>query len=455
MVSKQSLLRYSHYRSASRGVWAKRHAVHLLLFIYCLMLIEGVLRKWVVPQLATPLFFLRDPFVVYLYFHAARHRLFASKRYFRWWLLFGIVSSVTGLVGYIGTDAALEAWMLGVRGYWIYVPLGFVAASVLTRNDCIRFIYLNLLIAIPYSFLVIVQYQSPGNSFVNKLIAEDSVGVGLGADVIRPAGLFTWTGQNVGFTAFVVANFVAAILMGFERNWKKLTLGVSAIAICSMAVLTGSRSIYFLVAGILSATTLAAFMVRPTQKTVTAAIAILAIAGFSFWLLQNRYPDMYEAMLIRLDRAEASEGSIFGRASSGATNFVDPLLTAPVMGHGIGRGTPSISAYLGEANLALGESDLSRNVNELGPAIGLWLVGLRYMFAFVLISLAFRAARLGDRWVLPFAGLAAIQIGVGQWTHSSANAFLPWLAVGLVLAALGSAQKLPFRQGNVIRRTRI
>src|SRR5947208_15515027 len=54
--------------------------IRFLLWTYLVLLIfEGSLRKWVVPQLSNPLLIIRDPVVIAIYILALRARVFASN----------------------------------------------------------------------------------------------------------------------------------------------------------------------------------------------------------------------------------------------------------------------------------------------------------------------------------------------------------------------------------------
>jgi hypothetical protein len=137
----------------------------------------------------------------------------------------------------------------------------------------------------------------------------------------------------------------------------------------------------------------------------------------------------------RFAEAEAVEGSIWQRALNTVLVFVDPLFTAPLLGHGIGVGAPGITGYLGLPPLLYGEEDLQRNVNELGVLLGLPFIALRFGTAVWLVGASIELARRQTLMALPLAGYAALPIAIGSITNSPLNAFLPWLLVGLMLSA--------------------
>lgn len=413
----------------------RRQIVDLVLVVYVLSLVEGPLRKWFLPGLATPLYFLRDPVLIVLYAYAFRHGFMLRGSLARVWLGFAAITTVVGLIPFIIYGIDLRAWILGARSYWVYLPMAFVVANAFRRADLERFIRWNVGLAVPYAMLVVYQYKSPAGAWINKSIGEDSEAVALALGLHRPNGLFTFTGQNVGFTAFLIANYVAFLFLArWRRGSELLLLAVGVPAVASLAVLTGSRAIYFQAAVILLVTLVGSTMARPSRAVMTRNGLVLALVIIAALMFTTTYQDMYRAMELRVDRAEQAEGPIWERALGGVTGFAGPLAQdAPLLGYGIGTGTPAVSRFLKSRHLRYGEGDLMRSTNELGYFLGFFFIALRWFTAGLVVWLAYLVARRGYPVALPLAGYAAVQIAVGAITHSPMNAFVPWLVVGLML----------------------
>jgi len=413
----------------------RRFVVRAVFFIFILSLIEGPLRKWFLPGLAGPLTLLRDPFVIMLYAYCLVHGLMRTRGLAGIWLSFAFLTSLIGGFQYILAGLPAFGWALGVRTYWLYMPLAFVVAKSFRREDVHRFLKLCLWIAIPYALLVAAQYDAPARAFLNRGVGGDEEGaVGLGRDIVRPFGLFTYTGPNVQYTAFTIAAFVAFYVgnVPIRRRW--LFLLVSGAAVGTMSVLTGSRSIYFLAAMILGLTLIGMFSARMTRTNLKRALGIVSFAGLAAALFVFVFPDMLDAMANRFDRAARSEGSIWNRAFGGLIRWIDPLFTAPIFGMGIGAGAPGVARMLGLPPLIYGESDLQRNVNELGLIMGSAMLALRFGLAAWIVWIAFRLARRGEVLALPLAGFAFFPFLMGQITHSPLNAFSVWLAAGVIFS---------------------
>ena len=156
----------------------------------------------------------------------------------------------------------------------------------------------------------------------------------------------------------------------------------------------------------------------------------LVFASVIFYML---FPDMFSAMRLRFDRAALVEGSLWNRVWSGLSGWTKTLMTAPLLGYGIGAGAPGVSKFLGLQSLIYGEGDLQRNLNELGLLFGVIFLMLRWFTAAWVLRLAFTLARRGWFITLPLAGFVAHPLAIGQITHSPLNAFLPWLTIGIIM----------------------
>lgn len=419
--------------NARRAEAHRRVAVWGVFAIYLLSMLEGPLRKWLLPELSSPLIFLRDPFVALLYVYCFCYRLFATGPLARLWLAMGVVTSLFGLLQYQFNSYDPLAWGLGVRAYWLYVPLAFLIARTFRREDVDRFLLWNVILAVPYALLVAAQYNSPPTAWVNLGVGGDDASViGVDGDIFRPFGVFSFTAPNVDFTAASVAIFIAFFLSGTRVPLRAAILCVCGLAVAAMAVLTGSRTIYFLVASIVGLTLVGSTIARPDGRTLLRNLGVLLFVAMAAALLVNVFSDMYAAMGTRFESAAEAEGSIWDRALGVAFAFVDPMYTAPVLGSGIGLGAPGVSGYLGLPNLFLGENDFERNMNELGVIAGTMLIILRLLTAAWLVSTAVSLARRGLPIALPLAGYAMVPIAIGQITNSPLSAFMPWLVVGLV-----------------------
>lgn len=408
--------------------------VRWIFLLFLLSLIEGVLRKWLLPGLASPLTVMRDPLVIALYGYCLSHGLMLRRGIAEYWLTFAMISGAFGLVQYAMQSLPLWGWALGVRTYWLYMPLAFVVAKSFRTEDVHRLMKLVLWISIPYAFLVAAQYGSPPNAFLNRGVGGDDEGaVGVALGIVRPFGLFTFTGPNVQYTAFSIAMFLAFYVGGVPMKRRGLFLLATGSAIGAMSVLTGSRSIYFLAGFTVVATVFGMLAARPSGHSLKRALGVIGFVLLAAFLFIYAFPDMLLAMENRFQRAAGTEGSIWGRAFGGLFSWLDPLFTAPWFGFGIGAGAPGVARMLGLPALIYGESDLQRNVNELGLLLGIPMLALRLGTAAFCLSLAFRLAKRQVFAALPIAGFVFLPYFMGQITHSPIIGFLVWLGFGVLI----------------------
>lgn len=417
----------------------RKFVVWAVFFIYFLFLIVGSLRKWFLPSLATPLIFLSDPFVFALYAYCLFYKLIMQKDIAKPWLGFAIFSSCFGLIQYSVNGYILEGWILGVRAYWLYMPLAFIIPVTFKLEDVMRFFKFNLWLAMPYAFLVATQYRASPYAFINQGVGGDeAAAVGVALNIVRPFGLFTYTAPNVNFTAAIIALLIATYLAGHKENPNKIVFFSMAVAVGAMGVLTGSRGIFFVTAVILGLTILGLIYTRLSISTLVRILFIFSFIALAGWLLINVFPDMFKAINIRFVVAFASEGSIWNRVF-GSFYFLDTLKTAPIFGQGIGAGASGVARFLGLKNLVFGESDLGRNINELGIVFGSIFVFIRWFTSWWLIVNAIKLANKGMPMVLPLAGFVVVNIAVGQITHSPLMSFFPWVLFGMFLACRNAA----------------
>ena len=441
----------------------RRFAVKMIFLIYILSIMEGPLRKWFAPGFATPLYFLRDPLVIWLYAYCLHRRLIVFGGWVRVWLIFAAVASLMGAIPYMLQGFDPRAWVLGVRTYWLYMPFAFVIAFTVQRADLLRFARWNLVLAIPYAALIILQYKSPSTAWVNSGIGGDEGIAMVALDIVRPYGLFTYTGQNVVFSTFLVAVFFTYCLASNKKRKSVILLIISGIAVASLSVLSGSRGIYAFLSAILLTILVGSYLANFGGRALRINLLVVVGVVLSAYLFVEVFGDAFDAMKVRVEHAEKA-GPVWHRAMADLLLWLVPLKEPSVIGHGIGVGTPAIGRLLDRQYLEFGESELMRNVYELGAINGLIMVFLRFAFAAHILIVALRSARAGNPEFLPLAGFAALGLAVAQITFSTLTGFLFWSAAGLVLASertikpgklkttsRGPVPKKPLKQSRVGR----
>jgi hypothetical protein len=409
---------------------ARHYVVRLIFLTYILFIAEGALRKWIFPEFQQVLFLLRDP-VVFLIYIFSLPLLLAPTPAFLVWLMFASLAVLLGGLGHALHGNGILAWWFGARNYFLYMPLTFIIGQLFADNEIRKFLRLNLMLAIPLSGLIIVQYYSPLHSFINSSVTDDITEVVHG--VVRPYGTFTYTGQQVFFAGSLISILAASWILRIEYAIGHLLLASGGLAILAIALLTGSRSIYFLAAQITVLVLLASVVARHYwQRAAARSFVVLFVVGAGLL-----FATVLNSALDNILEREAGAGGTrvtLQRAGSMYVDFVPLLEQAPLLGYGIGAGTPAARRWVLRGPRSEGE--LERVVMELGPLLGLVFIFLRFGFVGFLLYRSWRAAIEGNPIGLIFLGFAWGMFTAAQMTsNANTNGYLAWLYAGLVLAS--------------------
>lgn len=432
---------------------SRRTVVKLVFVIYFLFLLEGMLRKWVAPQLSDVLYFMRDPFVLIVYWIAFSRGLVRAQGWLLAWLIVAAATTVCGMMVLALNGMGLIAGLLALRSYWFYMPLAFVVASCFEKGDLFRFVRLNLMLAVPISLLVLSQYRSAPGAFINRGIDADAPVATVVEGVVRPYGVFTYTGQHVVYVASLLASLALAWILRRELRLGMPWLALATGAVLVMALTTGSRSIYFFAAQL--AAMLGLLVLTGGRERGSAILFLCLFALGAILLFATALQPAFEAILARQTGAEAAEGNILARALGIVTSFTQVLGEVPALGYGIGVGTSTVAAWTGGiAGYVPAENEWERIVQELGPFFGLAVIAARTIFVTTMVARAWRAATRGAPAALILLGFVALVMLAGQITFSSIVGFLAWLYVGLALAMTKPAEPDPEQRGSRAFRSR-
>src|SRR6266446_1210427 len=364
-----------------------RRLIYLYLF---LLIIEGALRKWIVPQFSNPLLLVRDPVVLAIYFLAWRAHIFPRNGFILWLAIIGILSwivSIFVLDPYVPMSRILLVTAYGFRSNFLHLPLIFIFASVFDVDDVKKIGWWILLGIIPMSLLMALQFHSPPDSYINR-----TVGLGEGEQItagggkIRPPGTFSFISGPI----YYVTGAAAFVLYGALRRatypgWLLFGAG------CSVLLVVLSLAIVLLI--------------RPDAVNRFGKSLVLLVIAM---LLISRLPIVHEGLTILSSRftesAEAAETTITGglieRTLSGFTEGLGHLGHAPIFGFGLGVGTSGGAAFLmGQSTFLLSENEWTRIIFESGPILGLAFLMWRTLLAVYLGVVSLRALTRGE--ILP------------------------------------------------------
>jgi hypothetical protein len=445
MYFEPSPLRYNHTVSTAEFHLAiqRRKRARVIQWLktgiwvyYFLLMFEGALRKWIFPGLSMPLLVVRDPLALWLVVLSWREGLLPKNGFLSAMVLVASVGVITTI--FLGHGNAAVA-IYGARILLFHFPMIFVFASVFTREDVLQMGKLTLLISLPMTLLIAVQFFSPETAAVNKGIGGDTDGGGFAGalNFMRPPGTFSFTN---GVTLFY--NLAGTFIFYFWLNPKGirrwLLIG-STLALFASIPLSISRGLFFQVALTLVFTLLAVsrmpkYMSKMILAVLGGAVVIALLSNSDF------FQTAFGAFSDRFETANEVEGGLQGvlidRYMGGMFGALSDSGDKPFFGYGLGMGT-NVGAMLltGKQVFLIAEGEWGRLIGEMGPLLGLTVIVIRVSLTTRIAFAAYRKMIAGDLlpWILASFGL--MNLAQGGWAQPTSLGF-GTLIGGLMMAAL-------------------
>ena len=282
-------------------------AVRVCIWIYFwLLLLEGALRKWILPDLANPLIVVKDPVVLAAYVFALRAGRFPWNRFVIGITALGAATFAVAVVGFT-IGATRGNWLVagyGARTNFFYFPFIFLIADVLRPEDLKKMGRWLLIIALPIFVLVTAQFRGSPESWVNKGTGEGAGGQMQAAigDYTRAAGIFSF---NTGLAAFL--SLTAAFLINhFLRGkvYRRSLALLAAIAVVGSALLSATRGTTLSVALVVG---FSAFCVWIQPKLFKGSLW-MGFAAFLVMLVFASSRTIREGIWVLGERFESAQG---------------------------------------------------------------------------------------------------------------------------------------------------
>lgn len=451
LVSPAAVAPASDARSPAREL-ARLRVVRLVFVVYLLAIFEGALRKYVLPEFGQYIFFVRDPFLAWAYVIATRWQLWPRREALwqvtQWAAVLGLVILMLQITFGPQSDLRLLLGAYGWRAYFFYTPLAFLVGATFERDDLRRLARLTLLLAVPISLLVAVQFFSPPGAPVNVGTAEDKLlqfqNLVVDTTHVRPAGPFS---SNVGqgqFDATAFAMLLALVITPAARRRLGLpTLIVGGGAVLTCVALSGSRGTILQTAMILAFAPPLAALARDGATRTRAALIPIALGVGAVLLYPVVFPESFAAFMLRWTTAQTDEsevGGVFGRALIGFVDFTRLTDVVPPLGFGLGFG--GNAAVLLKATIdgvqpgVYAESDYARHMVDLGAACGIVYIVFRLVVVgWLLRRVVLATRRSSDPLPLLLFAYAGYVILIGQITGNGSINVYAWLFAGVCIAA--------------------
>ena len=407
--------------------------LRVVLWLYLfLWVIEGALRKWILPSQANPLLVVRDPFLLLLYLMALWRGIFPKNIFVIWTAVQGALAMTASVMT---TDVPLVIELYGLRASYLHLPLIFVIPAVFDGNDVRRVGFWTLLCSLPMAVLVLLQFTSRSTAWLNA-----GAGGTMGSMIesayghIRPSGTFSFTNGLAGFSVVVSAFFLWQL---FEvKLYPRLLWLASGGALVVLIALSGSRSAVGAV-GLILAAAVVISIVQPRYWGST--IKLLALVGLGVLLIGSFsvFKEGLNVFASRFGDAQNVQTGFFGRFFDSLYKPFYSVEFAQTWGAGLGLGTNAASGIINDGKRAfmLSEGDIARVILESGP-----LIGIAYQFLRTLIALALGVEALRSLYqrantlpILIFSGIFSVLFS-GEFAQPTKLGYAT-IAAGLCLAA--------------------
>ena len=376
--------------------------LRICLLLYILLLIfEGSIRKWLLPQLSGPLLLVRDPVALYSVFLGIRLGSFTKRIGLQWYAAVASIITIGALIGFLLSNSLPPLlYLIGLRTYFLHLPLIWLFADAFNRLDCERIGKWFLMFSPLMAALMMLQYFGKRTDWINLGAGGgEQISANIG-DKIRAAGTFSYNSGAGYYFALVVAFAVAHLLMSSSRRIDYLAL-VSAVVAASVSI---SRSTVFMLLIVACLPVILvpgrikvlSNLVRRQLATLVLIVLVVMISPINAVISEG----LANFETRRVSAANADGGFM-------ARTFIlfdirNQLYQAPAFGQGIGLGTNAAAFVLsGRQQFLLEEWDWPRHISELGPVMGLLFIGIRVSITFWLLRLSVLSSRMGD--MLPFA----------------------------------------------------
>ena len=415
--------------------------IRRLIWLYLwLLLIEGALRKWVLPQFSNPLLIVRDPVVLLVYFLALRARVFPWNV---WVYALGIIGGLSMAVSFLQLWPYLPPSRIalvtgfGFRSNFLHLPLIFVMARVLRPEDVKRIGWWVLVLAVPMALLLVAQFRAAPDSFLNRTAGGEGEMMTAALGKVRTAGTFSFVIGVVAYFALATGYLIwAALRRDVYKPWVLFAAG-SALVI-GIAV-SGSRSVVGACAVVVSSL-LVVLLLRPSAVNRFGQTLVVTLVLGVIVTQTPIFKEGFNVLATRfLEVAEASEKSIgAGMVERVLHDFSEGffvLTKAPFLGYGLGIGTNAGAKFLtGRQMFLLSEGEWQRIFLESGPVLGLGYVLWRCALVVSVGLVCLRSVKAGNVLPLLLFSSAFLPLINGQFGQPTILGFAVF-TMGLALAA--------------------
>jgi hypothetical protein len=420
-----------------------RHWQRIIFGVYVLMILEGALRKWVLPSAQAQIYLLKDVLLLFAYlgFMLNVRRGQPSVRGMDAIKAILVLAFLFGCMEIFNPNSpSILVGLVGVKDYFLYAPLAFILPYAFTsREQFFRLIRFYLLLAIPVAILGFVQVAAGPSSFLNTYVSYSDeaptalIKFGRYDNVVRTAGTFSFIS---GYTTYL--GFMAFLAIGYimGRGWRIKNNVVALLALVLVVgamFTTGSRGpVYTLV---IMAPFILGWALHAKILSSATAIRVCLLLPIIAFAAMHTSPQAVEAFQYRAE----SSGDSASRVVAPLVQLNDALSNAPFFGMGIGVTHTSALTIMGSTTpWWLGGLEEEEEVARVAEELGVIGVLLLYLVRFLVVAIAVRCtSAFKDPTYRALGIVLTIQLALGLVTPIVTNptaGLYYWGSFGLVLA---------------------
>jgi hypothetical protein len=438
------------------------------------MIFEGVLRKWLFFNYSTQLYFLKDFFLLIIYILAIKYGLLWKNIFSKFLLVFALLVTAPSIFIYELNTLGILSFLLGVRSYWMFLPLALIVSHLFTFEDVVKFCEKNVYFIFPYFALILIQSYSSPESVINS---------GYNNGVMnpeRPSGFFTYTTQNTFYLIFLISCFYVWFLQKKNLEKKNLvSILIYIFLLCSILILLKSRAVYIYSLFLIISSCWFIFTFNQNRILNMKRLTIIIITPLIFFSTSKIFHKSYEFSKNRVNtdnpasefleikmkqnkqlffsflktKSESDEvyNNKINKISSETINFCknnssicrvlidfvflihipEPSLKA----FGIGYGTAAVTELTKNKKLFLGEGENVRIMNELGKELGTFFVTFKYIFS-IIFFIFFMKKNKNAQILIPILAFCIVLILIGPITYTTSFvSFIFWMLTGLLFSS--------------------
>ncbi len=409
-----------------------------------LLVMEGAIRKWVLPGSQDLVYFAKDALLLgcYLGFltSPARHKVASLVPPA---LIFCLAASAAfGALQVFNPNLPnVLVGLLGFKAYFLYVPLLWVVPAALpTDLDLARFLKRYVALAIPVCLLAFLQFRSPADSAINVYArgsnAPGTVSTFGSSTQVRVTGTFSYIS---GYSSYLLAMAILVLAVLAATRWRQrgnwIVYGALGLTLLGM-LMTGSRGPVFMLVLLLPIYAWLS-LARENDRATAVGRSLLGLG--------------LVAMLLNYVGSDAI-GAFYGRAS-GSSDLVGRM-TGPILGPintldeaglaGVGIGATHQTAAAVTKDLApyswlrgiLLEDEPSRIMLELGLLGFLLVYFVRVYMVIFALQQVFLLRTTFHRAVATSCVLFFLAHLLGSIVFNVTSGVFYWFFAGLLMAVL-------------------